>query len=355
MRELISRHRRYVICIVCVLCIFAVNIYKWNLIGGLSMQNPGKRWSADGAESGYAAAYMSEDEGINLESIMSFKDKYRSVMLEDSLEISGTSRHYIDAYSCEGRLEVSQDIGKTKYMVNVTAVGGDFFYFHPMELLCGSYISDGDLMHDRIVIDENTAWNLYGSSDIEGKACVIDGKYYYIAGVVRADDSKASEKTYGTRSRIFMHYDEYSGTGENVKPITAYEMIYPELLSGKAVKVLQSLFGIEENTDHVEGAVVEDAPSIEVVDMNRRFGFAALVNVIGQYGERSSKTNRIMYPFWENECRMVEDYAAAAVAVVILFAAIAAITLIPTIVHIYKYSVCAAGKLIKKIKGLRRW
>lgn len=328
-------------------------MYKSGLVRNISMQKPGERWSADGSEGGYAAAYMSEDENIKLETINSFKEKYRSAMLEDSLEISETKRNYIDAYSCEGQLEVARDFGKSGYKVNVTAVGGDFFYFHPMELLSGSYINDSDLMHDRIVIDENTAWNLYGSSDIEGKKCVINKKYYYIAGVVRADDSRISEKTYGVRSRIFMHYDEYSGTDENAKAITCYETVYPELLSGRAVKVLKSLFGIEENADHVEGSV-EDAPSVEVVDMNRRFGFVSLFNVIRQYGERSSKTNRIMYPFWENECRMTEDFAAIAVALNIIFAAIAVITLIPTIVHVYKYSVRGCEKLITKIKGLRR-
>ncbi|MCI8307323.1 MAG: ABC transporter permease [Lachnospiraceae bacterium] len=328
-------------------------MYKSSLVGSISMQQPEKRWSADGEDSGYAAAYMSEDEGIKLETINSFKEKYRSTMLEDSLEISDTARNYIDAYSCEGQLEVFKDFGKSGNKVNVTAVGGDFFFFHPMELLSGNYISDSDLMHDRIVIDENTAWTLYGSSDIEGKKCVINNKYYYIAGVVRANDSKISEKTYGIRSRIFMHYDEYSGAGDNEKPITCYETVYPEIVSGKAVKVLKSLFGIDENMEHVEGAV-EDVPSIEVIDMNRRFGFTSLWKVIRQYGERSSKTNRIMYPFWENECRMTEDFAAIAVAIIILFAAIAAITLLPSIVQLYKFSVKGAEKLISKIKGLRR-
>ncbi len=327
-------------------------MYKSGLVGSISMQKPEKRWSADGEDSGYAAAYMSEDEGINLDTINSFKEKYRSTMLEDSIEISETARNYIDAFSCEGQLEVFRDFGKSGYKVNVTAVGGDFFYFHPMELLSGSYISDSDLMHDRIVIDENTAWNLYGSSDIEGKTCVINNKYYYIAGVVRANDSKISEKTYGIRSRIFMHYDEYSGTDENEKAITCYETVYPELLSGKAVKVLKSLFGIEENTDQVEGAV-EEVQSIEVVDMNRRFDFMPLCKVISQYGERSSKTNRIMYPFWENECRRTEDFAAIAVALNIIFAAIAFITLIPTIVQLYKCSLRGADRLIAKIKAVR--
>ena len=328
-------------------------MYKSSLVGSISMQQPEKRWSADGEDSGYAAAYMSEDEGIKLETINSFKEKYRSTMLEDSLEISDTARNYIDAYSCEGQLEVFKDFGKSGNKVNVTAVGGDFFFFHPMELLSGNYISDSDLMHDRIVIDENTAWTLYGSSDIEGKKCVIKNKYYYIAGVVSATDSKISEKTYGIRSRIFMHYDEYSGAGDNEKPIACYETVYPEIVSGKAVKVLKSLFGIDENMEHVEGAV-EDVPSIEVIDMNRRFGFTSLWKVIRQYGERSSKTNRIMYPFWENECRMTEDFAAIAVAIIILFAAIAAITLLPSIVQLYKFSVKGAEKLISKIKGLRR-
>ncbi|MDE6635550.1 MAG: ABC transporter permease [Lachnospiraceae bacterium] len=350
MRELINRHKRYIICIVCVLGIFAGNIYKSGLVGAISMQNPEKRWSADKSGSGYAAAYMSEDEGLNLESIKSFKEQYRTTMLEDSLEIAETSRNYIDAYSCEGQLEVSKEAGKGGVKVNVTAVGGDFFFFHPMELLSGSYINDSDLMHDRIVVDEDTAWNLYGSSEIAGKSCVINNKYYYIAGVVRVNDSKISERTYGNRSRIFMHYDEYPVTGDVAKAITNYEMVYPELLSGKAVKVLNSLLGIEETNDSVEGAV-EDARSIEVVDMNRRFGFVALWNVIRSYGERSSRTNGIIYPFWENECRMTEDYAAIALALNILFAAIAAIMLIPTIVFIYKFAVGNVEKLIRKIRS----
>jgi hypothetical protein len=47
----------------------------------------------------------------------------------------------------------STDRGSTA--VSITAAGGDYFYFHPLQLKSGSTFSDADLQHDTIVLDEN--------------------------------------------------------------------------------------------------------------------------------------------------------------------------------------------------------
>lgn len=82
---------------------------------------------------------------------------------------------YTDAYSGRTSLSVS---GKSPGSVTVTAVGagGNYFLFHPLTLLSGGYISDEDYMADRVVLDAQTAFNLFGSSDVAGMEVTINGR-----------------------------------------------------------------------------------------------------------------------------------------------------------------------------------
>lgn len=348
MRDIIFKHKRYVIFVLCILFVLASHGYRVRIANNISTEKPWERWSGSDINNGYVAAYIPEKEGLDEDTIIGYTGTYKTSLQEESFEESDKKRLYVDAYSCEARLEVSKELGSTPVKVNVTAVGGDFFLFHPMQLLSGNYIDGDDLMHDGVVLDENTAWSLYGSPDIQGKTCVINNKYYYIAGVVKASDSKYAERTYGSRSRMYMHFDEYKKLDDTAK-ITTYEMIYPELITGRAETMMKSLFNIQDAAEQVEGSI-ENESSVEIVDMTRRFNFTRLLGVAKDYGYRSSGTKGILYPFWENECRMAEDYAAIGAVLELIFGIIAMLLLVPDIVKAYKVSVGFCEKQIARIK-----
>ena len=60
--------------------------------------------------------------------------------------------------------------GKKSVSAKAIGVAGDFFLFHPLKLLDGSFFSGSDVMQDYVVIDEDMAWQLFGSNDVAGKA-----------------------------------------------------------------------------------------------------------------------------------------------------------------------------------------
>lgn len=114
-------------------------------------------------------------------------------MIDASLEAPEGGSLYQDAWSGTATsVAVSGPAGKSN--VKTYGVGGDFFLFHPYTLLSGSYIAESDFAQDRVVLDENLAWQLFGSSDVAGMEVTIGERNYPVAGVVRLEDDKATKK-----------------------------------------------------------------------------------------------------------------------------------------------------------------
>lgn len=361
-------------CLIFIICALIGFYARGRLIGSVSMQKPEKRWSSDGRSYSYIAAYIPATEGITDDSIRGFRNEFTTAIKEASIEINENARPFIDAYSLESTAEVTKDRNaRSPAKVNITAVGGDYFYFHPFTLLSGSYISEDlqdDNMDDKVVLDERTAWLLYGGADVAGKTVLIEGKRFFIAGVVRPDNGKASKKTYGNKSRMYMTYAAYSklrgeenlpnggddlepggGLHENVtSAITAYEIVYPDPITNFAYNQVKKEFGIEENNSDDE----EETVGVEVVNFSTRFKYLKMWNIIKEYGTRSSKTNGIIYPFWENECRRIEDFAVIWQLAATIFAAAAAVTLFPDIKRLYVTVVSGVQKLIHSRSGKYR-
>jgi len=97
---------------------------------------------------------------------------------------------------------------------SVIAVGGNFFDFHPIRLLSGNYITPDDLMQDRVLLDEETAWLLFGGTELSGMSFKINGVPFVVAGVIQREQDFASEKAYSSGMGIYMSYDGYSSLFE---------------------------------------------------------------------------------------------------------------------------------------------
>ena len=193
--------------------------------------------------------------------------------------------------------------------MTVTAVGagGNYFLFHPLTLLSGGYISDEDYMADRVVLDAQTAFNLFGSSDVAGMEVTINGRTFPIAGVVQSESdfatnaalaagNEASGDTSGSSTSTAMIYMSYSALNAMAElPIDCYEIVLPDPVSGFAKKLMTEKFPIGS------GAIVQNTG---------RFSVSGLISVIGAFGKRSMTTNGVIYPYWENAARMAESYAA---------------------------------------------
>ena len=83
--------------------------------------------------------------------------------------------------------------GKT---VDVEAIGtgGAFFTFHPLMISAGSYYSSDSLMKDEILLDEETAWKLFGAFNVEGRTVRVQDMYLRIAGVYKKEAGSLYQK-----------------------------------------------------------------------------------------------------------------------------------------------------------------
>lgn len=160
--------------------------------GMLVTQSAADVWRGD-SEDRFAqiSAFLPTTETKTLDDIRSFRATLENEFVQNSMEAPEGGSLYTDAYSGRTSLSVS---GKSPGSVTVTAVGagGNYFLFHPLTLLSGGYISDEDYMADRVVLDAQTAFNLFGSSDVAGMEVTINGRTFPIAGVVQSESDFAT-------------------------------------------------------------------------------------------------------------------------------------------------------------------
>ena len=212
-------------------------------------------------------------------------------------------------------------------------MGGDFFLFHPLTLRSGSYLTANDYMNDRVLLDEELAWALFGSYDVAGMSIQIGERTYPVAGVVHREDDFASKKAYQDGPGMFMSYDALNAISET--KLSAYEIVMPDMISGFAESIVKAAF---------------TGGKAAVVQNTGRYGALRLWKVLTAYGERSMNTRGIIYPYWENAARLTEDYAALlllfAVLLAVCPAVCAAIWLVRTVKRLVLRAAGAAGRKI---------
>ena len=279
------------------------------------------------------ACYLPVDDGKTEGDIYAFRQQLDSKLVEQSLEAPAGGRLYIDAYNGAASVTVSTENGSAE--VKAMGVGGDFFYFHPMTLRGGSYIKSSDLMDDLVVLDEETAWRLYGGTNLAGLTVYINGEAFVISGVIARDTDFATNKAYTGDGGVFMSFSAMQRLMESAS-ITGYEIVMPNPITGYARGVVEETFPVGEG---------------DVVENSSRYSLTHLLDVIKSFGLRSMRTNGVIYPYWENAVRLTEDYAALLLVLSVLFAlcplTFAAVLIIRDIRRAYRF---AKEKIPEKVE-----
>ncbi len=291
----------------------------------LDTQHEAERWQGESEVSfSQLSAFIPVDESFDLSAVAAMRTDVTNKIHEAALDIENEEILFVDAWSARDKLSVSSTIGKGE--VSVTAVGGGVFSFHPLTLLSGNYISSGDLMQDRVLLDEETAWLLFGGTDIQGLSFKINGQPFVVAGVIEREQDFATKKAYTDGMGIFMSYDAYSALKEGAS-IECYELVMPNPVKGFALNFMTEKFPVK---------------TAEIVSNTDRFSLASLWKLLRGFDERSMQTRGVLYPYWENAARCVEDRAA-----MLLAAAIAALVLpvLTALVLIVRYAVIGKNKL----------
>ena len=262
----------------------------------LSDQHTISRWT-DGSER-YSQVSIFTDElfAMNTDGVFTARVDIEKKLVENSLvSEKATARLWVDAFSSGSmKMSVSSDYGNAEVQTIIT--GGDFFLFHPLDLLSGYYYSEDNLMYDRVLIDENLAWRLYGSSDIAGKPVLIGTKYFYVAGVFRKSDNSETEKLLGESPMMFMPYQGYEILG-NDPYFSCYEACLPNPVTGLAEKIITESLPVEKER-------------YTVVENSARYNLKNRIDIIKNFGMRSVRDNSVVYPYWENAARITEDKSA---------------------------------------------
>lgn len=264
------------------------------------------------------SAFFPVDKGTDRQAVYTFRNSIDAPLSEIGVEAPQGGSLWTDAYCATGQIAVQGPKGSAT--AQTVAVGGDWFAFHPLTLRSGTYIYEDDLMHDRVVLDETLAWQLFGGVDLAGQEVRIGGERFIVAGVVSREDDSASRRAYPGGAGMFMHYDTFSdltassggGGGENGETgavsavpeaeIECYELVCAEPLTGYTLSIVGEAF-----------------PDAVAVQNTGRFSVSSTLEVLGSFGERSMLQTAIVYPYWENAARLTEDTLAALLVAIAVF------------------------------------
>ncbi|MBR6402897.1 MAG: ABC transporter permease [Eubacterium sp.] len=298
------------------------------------------RWAGNGDGSGYSqvSVFYDEKDSPGLDEIKKMRNEINQKLREDALlDSDGQGKVWTDAYSAVKDISIRKDTDSIQ--VKAYLVGGDFFQIHPIKLKSGNYPDTEDL---QILLDENAAWNLFGSSDIEGLKVWIDDAVFTVSGVVAYEDTGLNYMAIGNRDTVYIPYETYAalkkideknqpggaameeegaelegtftgndGASEDDSEklrITCYEAVLPNPIKNYGFNMLNETNGIallsdeekekQRSTLNFEGK--------EIVDNSSRYKIMSLIERMRERKYSDMRTNAVAYPYWENLARYEE-------------------------------------------------
>lgn len=301
--------------VLCALCVLTAR----HLSGLLPSQQAAERWQGDNdLRFDQVSCFLPVDERIQLNQVFQFRYDMLAKFKEALPDEEEPMRLFRDAWSTSGKVVAATSLGKGD--ARVIAVGGSFFDFHPIRLINGSYLSEEDLMQDRVLLDEDLAWLLFGGTELQGMELRLNGVPYVVGGVIQREQDFASKKAYTAGMGLYMSYDGYKQLYPNAG-IDCYELIMAQPVRNFTINFTREKFPIGQ------GSIVENTD---------RFSFARRMKVISQFGSRSMQSLGVVLPYWENAARCVEDWCALLTLLALVLALPPAVTALVGGVRLYK-------------------
>lgn len=302
--------------ILIVIPLFVISYEK----NSLSVQNTYLRWDSKG-KSAHISTFMSEEVKFSTDNVNELEEKVKNALLQnDALDRKSGGRSWTDCYSSNGTVNI--EYNGRNMEADAFGVGGDFFLFHPLQLLNGSYFSDENVMQDLVVIDEDVAWRMFGSSDVSGMMIEINGSQYIVSGVIKQSRGKLNKAAGNKNPTVYMSFNALKKSNEKAV-ITTYEIVMPNLTKNYAKKI------VKENLDI-------DSKYYEITDNSERYSVVSLYKIIGGFAKSSMKTNTVCYPYWENMARGKENICALWLLIETIIVLLVLILLIKAIIKFYK-------------------
>lgn len=283
-----------IVCVILLICTGILALAEQRFVGQLSSQTIAKRWSKEGDFS-QVSCFFQENNGLSEEMLVPIRYQLKEELKKAAVGIEEErGRNLVDAYSSFTEGSIASKRGSA--VTRIVAVGGDFFLFHPMELLSGNYFDGTDVNEDGVILDEEIAWKLFGSSDVTGMEVSIYDAVCPVRGVVRRKDGAFAEASGQSEPTIYISYSLWKKQMEGNATIGTYELLINTPVTGFGMDKLKEALGMSED-------------SYEMVENSSRFSVSNRMKLVKDFGKRSMKTNSITYPYWENRARAYEDVA----------------------------------------------
>ncbi|MCR4895866.1 MAG: ABC transporter permease [Lachnospiraceae bacterium] len=253
------------------------------------------RWG-DAADTSQIDVFFSVDAPITPDSFL-----YAEHMLETELENAGITPPedsnadlYKSAYCATGKVYLNNKTNNIE--VKALGVSGDYFYFHPVDLISGSVFSPEDINDDYVLLDQTSAWQLFGGTDIAGQILECGGRTLIIRGVYRQREDKLAKAAGLDTPLVFVGYDTLVNTGVSYG-INSYEIVMPNPIRDFALTNVKKQLGMDD-------------VYAQFVDVTGRFGILPGIQTLKNFTVRCMNSKAIIYPYWENVSRALENRCA---------------------------------------------
>ncbi len=273
------------------------------------------RWTA--ADSIYPFAqislYYDQNNAFPLNTLYRNRMELQKQMEQNAVSPANErARLFLDAFSGETTLTLTSS--RSSVSVTATVCGGSFFFFHPVDLYCGSYFSEDSETINTVILDEYAAWQLFGALDVAGMEVTLNDQPFRVVGVSKTPAGTIEKNAYGAQPRIYINYAGLRMANQ-FDQITCYEVLLPNPIKNFAKNMITTAFGIS--------ATVR-ASTVVLYDSTSRFSFETLAKQVPDFFARSMRWDRVIPPWWENIARVAEAKAivfsgAAAVCGVLTF------------------------------------
>ena len=254
-------------------------------------QQMAARWSKEG-DAAQISVFFSKSEVENADYFKGIEQSIDKALQQASIiNENENARLWIDAVSRNGKVTLVSE--RADVELKAVGVSGEFFQFHPQKILSGSLFREDSMMQDGVVIDKETAWQLFGSSDVAGMQIMIGQVPHFITGVIEKPSGRL-QKAAGLDKQVcylsLESLEKYGTAGGGF----AYEIVMPNPIDNFAISIVQTAVGAENE-------------NVVLVENSTRFQWISLIKVLQQFGIRSMSFREVSFPYWENVARGYED------------------------------------------------
>ncbi|MDO5559050.1 MAG: ABC transporter permease [Oscillospiraceae bacterium] len=291
-----------------------------------SSQLMADRWSADGSPYAQISVFYPPDEKMYTKTeACNLRESIQATLDEEAYKpLNENAQVWTDAYSSQiSVVQISSSKNPVTYMppdngmdgfsdsekpaaaqssdtanASIIGVDGDFFEFHPLELISGNYIYQDQLSTNTVVLDEKAAWSIYSSSDVTGLPVYISGTEFIINGVVKSENNAATKDVYPEAPLVYIHYGSLEAAGAS-ETLGTYEAVLPDPVDNYAKNIVLKYYGIdsmtEKNIDKKEQAL-----ACVIRDNTNRYSTMNLWKNVRTFDRTAVVSKPVALPYWEN-------------------------------------------------------